>query len=243
MPRSQDTSQDRYHRRVCPLRSAFYFLAFILSDNIFQAVVAAVQTPEDVSLQAVLSCCRSRLAILLPRWACIFREPLSSSKCNCTFVYRASFALRGRGLGIGSWRVRRRCSTNNLTGCPGPCSSMDFESMPSKLQATTNHIFCGFLISTDPEMLGRYKTPLAMRHRHSWSILPFTTPLSRWANFMALSSNSMLALGLGLPTRQGISFRSMHSIDDIQGGVISGDNPTHYNPANPIRLWIIQVGQ
>ncbi|KAJ3516410.1 hypothetical protein NLJ89_g1139 [Agrocybe chaxingu] len=26
-----------------------------------------------------------------------------------------------------------------------------------------------------------------------------------------------------------------------QGGVISGDNPTHYNKDNPIRLWIIQV--
>ncbi|KAF8165761.1 Sodium/hydrogen exchanger family-domain-containing protein [Crassisporium funariophilum] len=26
-----------------------------------------------------------------------------------------------------------------------------------------------------------------------------------------------------------------------QGGVISGDNPTHYNAQNPIRLWIIQV--
>ncbi|CAA7259372.1 unnamed protein product [Cyclocybe aegerita] len=26
-----------------------------------------------------------------------------------------------------------------------------------------------------------------------------------------------------------------------QGGVISGDNPTHYNRDNPIRLWIIQV--
>jgi Kef-type K+ transport system membrane component KefB len=26
-----------------------------------------------------------------------------------------------------------------------------------------------------------------------------------------------------------------------QGGVISGDNPSHYNPSDPIRLWIIQV--
>ncbi|KAF7432803.1 K(+)/H(+) antiporter [Pleurotus ostreatus] len=26
-----------------------------------------------------------------------------------------------------------------------------------------------------------------------------------------------------------------------QGGVLSGDNPTHYNAQNPIRLWIIQV--
>ncbi|PPQ94816.1 hypothetical protein CVT25_007453 [Psilocybe cyanescens] len=26
-----------------------------------------------------------------------------------------------------------------------------------------------------------------------------------------------------------------------QGGVISGDNPTKYNPSNPIRLWIIQL--
>ncbi|KAF8646092.1 hypothetical protein AX16_007392, partial [Volvariella volvacea WC 439] len=26
-----------------------------------------------------------------------------------------------------------------------------------------------------------------------------------------------------------------------QGGVITGDNPTHYNPGNPIRLWVIQV--
>ena len=27
-----------------------------------------------------------------------------------------------------------------------------------------------------------------------------------------------------------------------KGGIISGDNPTHYNPSNPLRLWVIQVG-
>lgn len=27
-----------------------------------------------------------------------------------------------------------------------------------------------------------------------------------------------------------------------KGGVISGDNPARYNPSDPIRLWIIQVG-
>lgn len=29
----------------------------------------------------------------------------------------------------------------------------------------------------------------------------------------------------------------------LQGGVISGDNPAAYNTGNPIRLWIIQLGQ
>jgi len=102
---SEDASQDRYHRRMCSLRSVLYSLALRISDSIVQAVVAVVQTPEHISLQAVFSCCRSRPALLLPRWACIFREPLSFSKYHCNFIYRTSVSLRGRGFRLGSWRV------------------------------------------------------------------------------------------------------------------------------------------
>ena len=29
--------------------------------------------------------------------------------------------------------------------------------------------------------------------------------------------------------------------ESSQGGVLSGDNPTQYQPTNPMRLWIIQL--
>jgi len=27
----------------------------------------------------------------------------------------------------------------------------------------------------------------------------------------------------------------------VQAGIFSGDNPSHYNASNPIRLWVIQL--
>lgn len=47
----------------------------------------------------------------------------------------------------------------------------------------------------------------------------------------------------GQVSRLLVCFRLAHnSVRHQQGGVLSGDNPTAYNPTDPIRLWIIQVG-
>ncbi|KAF5322333.1 hypothetical protein D9619_000239 [Psilocybe cf. subviscida] len=55
-----------------------------------------------------------------------------------------------------------------------------------------------------------------------------------WVNSVTTSSNSSRGLPL---SRSSLLTASVTE----QGGVISGDDPTHYNPSNPIRLWIIQL--